>query len=35
MQKKSVVVAAIGHRNYQWLPILHKPNMSDEILVDY
>ena len=35
MQKKGVVVAAIGHGNYQWLPILHKPNMSDEILVDY
>jgi hypothetical protein len=35
MQKKSVVVAAIGHGNYQWLAILHKPNMSDEILVDY
>ena len=35
MQKKSVVVAAIGHGNYQGLPILHKPNMSDEILVDY
>ena len=35
MQIKGVAIAAIGHRDYQWLPILHKPNMSDEILVDY